>query len=114
MATKKELTPEEYRDQAKTKLRIDRDIRKEIAAEPGPVPELIGYSADQLSKVQFEPRVPLLYRLDHAFLSSGQIAEVFATRGEGKTWFLLTLALMLAYGCRSMARWRSRTSWTAC
>lgn len=91
------------KDQIKAERRLYREIQKEMDAEPaGPVPTLKGYAAHELPSVKFEPRTPLLFRGDQVFFSSGQIGEVFATRGEGKTWFLLTIALLIAYGKSAM------------
>jgi hypothetical protein len=99
----KPLTPEEYKSQFEKKLRAEQEVRDRLKAEPrGPIPILLAYTAEQLTKVEFAPREPLLYRGDQVFFHSSQIIEVFATRGEGKTWFMLTLAVLMAYGKSGM------------
>jgi hypothetical protein len=61
--------------------------------EPGTT-RLRGYSVDELSTVEFPRRKPLLSRFGVPVLRSGNLAEVYAPRGIGKTWFLQTLALV--------------------
>ena len=61
------------------------------------VPKLLAYSLKDLRKIVFPPRVTLVSRDEQPYFWSGQIIEVFAERGTGKTWLLLTLALLIAY-----------------
>jgi putative DNA primase/helicase len=76
------------------------NVDAEDAARSGP--PLVAYRANQLATADFPPREPVLYRGEQVFLYAGQIAEVFARRGDGKTWLLLTLALLIAYGKSAM------------
>jgi AAA domain len=91
-----------WREVEKAKEHERRLFRHELDTEPGRIPILTAYRADELATVRFDPRTPLLYRCDQVFLSSGQIVEVFARRGDGKTWLLLTLALVMAHATRAM------------
>lgn len=61
-------------------------------------PGLRSYSLDELHQAKFPPRRPLLTRLGIPVFRSGDLAEVYAPRGVGKTLFLQTLALVAAGG----------------
>jgi putative DNA primase/helicase len=59
---------------------------------------LIGLSLHDLSLAVFPVRKPILMRGDTPVLCAGHLAEVYAERGIGKTWFALTLGLIAASG----------------
>ena len=81
------------------KLRARDEARKQYEAESrGPVPTILAYRADELSTVVFPPRKPILTREGQPFFSCGEIGEIFSTRGIGKTWLLMTMALMVSNG----------------
>jgi hypothetical protein len=84
-------------------FRIQREAREAIDREPRtPPPTLIGHTLEELLRHKFPARRILLSRGDHALLRAGNIAQVFAYRGVGKTWFLETWALIAAYGIDSL------------
>ena len=68
----------------------------------GPGTGLLGYPGSELPRIAFPPRKALLYRDGQVFFAGGEIAETFSTRGYGKTWFLMTVALMLSAGKSAM------------
>jgi hypothetical protein len=86
-------------DAEKTKLRIRQQARREVAAEAqGPVPQLIMVAADQIANHHFPLREPLIVRDQVVVFRAGHIGEVYAVRGVGKTWVLLTIGLMTSTG----------------
>jgi hypothetical protein len=58
--------------------------------------EARGFTFGDLEEVQFPPRATLLARGDTPILRAGQLAQVFAVRGVGKTWLTRTLAIVMA------------------
>jgi hypothetical protein len=61
-------------------------------------PRLRSFTLAALRAHRFPPRRTLLSRDGQPVLKSGQLAEVFAARGLGKTWLLQTLGLVAASG----------------
>jgi len=59
---------------------------------------LRAFTLDELRVHRFPPRRALLTRDGTPILRAGQLAEVFAERGIGKTWFLESLGLSVAAG----------------
>jgi putative DNA primase/helicase len=57
-----------------------------------------GFTFGDLKEVQFPERATLLARGDTPVLRAGQLAELFAVRGVGKTWLTRTLAIVMASG----------------
>lgn len=77
----------------KRKVRRQRQARREVEAESqGPTPRLVVVSADQLPTYRFPLREALLLRDQTVMFRAGHIGEVYAMRGIGKTWLMLTLA----------------------
>ena len=62
------------------------------------LPTLVGYTFNELRETWFEARQPILERDQRPFFSMKDIGEIFATRGIGKTWLLMTIALMVSTG----------------
>jgi putative DNA primase/helicase len=60
------------------------------------------FTLAELSAHTFPERRPVLSRGDTIILREGHLAEVHGQRGYGKTWFQLTLALVIAAGVRAM------------
>ena len=63
---------------------------------------LIAYTLDELLKMKFPARRPLLCRGDVPVFREGHLGEVYAVRGVGKTWFLQTLALVVSAGVEAL------------
>lgn len=61
------------------------------------IPALLGFSLEEILRHEFPRRRVLLQRGEHAILRAGNIAQIFAYRGVGKTWLFETLALIAAY-----------------
>ena len=57
-----------------------------------------GFTFGDLREVQFPERATLLARGETPILRAGQLAELFAVRGVGKTWFARTIAIVMASG----------------
>jgi len=57
-----------------------------------------GFTFGDLKEVQFPVRPTLLARGNTPVLRAGQLAQVFAVRGVGKTWLTRTLAMVMASG----------------
>jgi AAA domain-containing protein len=55
-----------------------------------------GFTFGDLKQVQFPERTTLLARGETPILRAGQLAQVFAERGVGKTWFTRTIAIVMA------------------
>jgi len=72
--------------------------------EPAPVGQtpLIGYTLAQLALHVFPERQPLLWRGETVVFRAGHLAQVYAERGVGKTWFAQTLALVMATGTSAL------------
>jgi hypothetical protein len=66
------------------------------------IPSLVGLALEEILRHDFPARRVLLRRGDDAFLRAGNIAQIFAYRGIGKTWFLETLALVAATGVEAL------------
>jgi putative DNA primase/helicase len=87
----------------KRDIRLRQEAKREVEAESrGPVPVLRSFTVNVLASTVFPPRKALLHRDDQAFLYAGQIVEFFSTRGYGKTWLLMTLALLISAGGKAM------------
>jgi hypothetical protein len=80
------------RARLEAKRRIAEEQRAAIKA-----PQLLGFSLEEILQHKFPPRRTVLARGDYPVLRQGNIVQVFAYRGVGKTWFLETLALVGAY-----------------
>ena len=78
----------------------DEDI-KEIRGVLGAA-GVIGFTFGDLKTVEFPYRPTLLANGETPILRSGQLAQVFAERGVGKTWFTRTLALVMASGGKAL------------
>jgi hypothetical protein len=79
-------------------FRIRRQAREDVEREPRTKPPtLIGYTLEELIRHKFPPRRTVLARGDHTWIRAGNIWQIFAYRGIGKTWLLETLALVAAY-----------------
>jgi hypothetical protein len=63
---------------------------------------LRGLTMPELATYQFEHRRALLCRGDMPILRQGHLAEVYAPRGLGKTWFTETWALVAATGTSAL------------
>jgi AAA domain len=61
-----------------------------------------GFTFGDLKRVQFPERTTLLARGETPILRSGQLAQVFAERGVGKTWFTRTIAIVMASGGQAL------------
>jgi hypothetical protein len=61
-------------------------------------PDVKAFMFDELKTMKFPKRRTLLARGDTPILRAGQLAQVFAVRGVGKTWFTRTLAIIMASG----------------
>lgn len=74
------------------------------APEPAPVGQtpLIGYTLAQLAEHTFPERQPLLWRGETVVFRAGHLAQVYAERGVGKTWFAATLAVVMATGTSAL------------
>jgi putative DNA primase/helicase len=86
-------------------IRAKRQAAELVEAEAraaAKVPKLISLTFDALLRKKFPPRPPILNRHDTPVIRAGQLGQLFAERGLGKTWFMATLALVAAYGCRTM------------
>jgi hypothetical protein len=59
-------------------------------------------TAGALTAMGIPPRLTLLALGTTPILRAGQLGQVFATRGIGKTWFTLTVALIMAAGGAAM------------
>jgi putative DNA primase/helicase len=81
-------------ERAKREARRQVDKEEREAIRP---PNLVGFSLDEILVHKFPKRRVLLSRGEYPILRAGNIAQVFAYRGVGKTWFLETLALVAAY-----------------
>jgi putative DNA primase/helicase len=66
----------------------------------------LAYSLDELRQVVFTPRPGLLKCGDDAILTAGNVGQVYAPRGMGKTLLLESLALALASGGQVM-KWHA-------
>src|SRR5262245_36224508 len=62
----------------------------------------IAFTLQELAHYGFAARRALLIRGDTAVLREGHLGEVFGMRGVGKTWFMLTLALIAASGMSAL------------
>lgn len=71
-------------------------------AERQQAPRLVAFTLSELLREAFPPRKVLLYRGQYPFLRAGDIHQLFAERGLGKTWILETLALVAATGCPAL------------
>jgi hypothetical protein len=60
------------------------------------------FTMPELAAYQFQHRRALLSRNGVAVLREGDLVQVYAARGVGKTWFTLTLALVAATGTDAM------------
>lgn len=97
-----DLTTEEGKRAAleyeKTVFRTKRDAREAVEREPRTrPPTLIGHSLEELLRHKFPPRRTLLARGMDTWIREGNLWQIFAYRGTGKTWFLETIALITAY-----------------
>lgn len=63
---------------------------------------LISYSLAGLRNAAFPRRHAILMRGDVPVFRSGDLGEVYAMRGVGKTWFVTTLALVVAGGVEAL------------
>lgn len=61
-----------------------------------------GFTFGDLKQAQFPHRATLLARGDTPILRAGQLAQVFAERGVGKTWFARTIAIVMASGGQAL------------
>jgi hypothetical protein len=61
-----------------------------------------GFTFGDLKEVKFPYRATLLARSETPILRAGQLAQVFAERGVGKTWFTRTLAITAASGSEAL------------
>jgi hypothetical protein len=59
---------------------------------------LRGLTLSQLLAGKFQPRAPILWRGDSPVLREGHLGAIVAGRGIGKTWLIMTLALIMAAG----------------
>lgn len=89
--------------------RVKREADEREARRP--VPNVTCYSLGELANKKIEPRRAVLTRGDGAVVQQGDIFQVFAYRGIGKTWFMQTLAVTAGYGgeglgYRAPERWR--------
>ena len=103
----KNATPEEQAaielEAEKRKIRRRRQAQREVIAESqGPTPQLIVVAANQLPTYQFPLREPLLCRDTTVMFRAGHIGEVYAMRGIGKTWLMLTLGLITSTGGQAL------------
>jgi hypothetical protein len=73
-----------------------------LTSEDLPVERLRGFTLQDLAQHDFPERRPVLVRSDVAVFREGHLGQVYAERGFGKTWFLLTLALIIASGSRAL------------
>lgn len=58
----------------------------------------VAYSGSDLLKATFPPRPALLYRAGTPVLRAGNLVELVGQRGRGKSWVMLSLALLTACG----------------
>jgi AAA domain len=63
-----------------------------------PTPALIGYTLAELVHVVFPPRRTIFTRTGEPVLRAGDVGEMYAPTGVGKTWLLESLALVAACG----------------
>jgi putative DNA primase/helicase len=59
---------------------------------------LVGLTLHELARSVFPTRTPILMRGETPVLCAGHLAQVYAERGHGTTWFALTLGLIAASG----------------
>lgn len=71
------------------------------ASVPTAVP-LRGFDVAGLILHAFPERTPRLYRGDMAVFRAGDIGQIYAERGIGKTWLLHTLAFVAAFGVEAL------------
>lgn len=71
-------------------------LNAEAATIEAPTSRLRAITADVLPQTIFPEQRPLLWRGDTPIFRAGHLAEVFAERGVGKTWFLMSLGLVAA------------------
>lgn len=94
------MTPDDLKqklvvfEQSKREAKRIVDERERAAVK---VPKLSGFSLEEILHHEFAKRRTLLARGEHAVLRAGNIAQVYAYRGFGKTWLFETLALVAAY-----------------
>lgn len=67
-------------------------------AHAGPKVALKAFTMGALAAHTFQHRRALLTRCGMPILREGHLAEVYATRGHGKTWFVNTLGIVAATG----------------
>jgi hypothetical protein len=67
-----------------------------LPVDPRHQSALVGYTLSQLATHRFPRRNTLLCRSGEPFLRAGQLAEIYAERGFGKTWVLQTMAVVAA------------------
>lgn len=77
--------------------RKGREVAEERIRQSMRPPKLLGFSLEEILQHTFPRRRAILKRDDHVILRAGNIAQVFAYRGYGKTWLLETMALVVAY-----------------
>lgn len=65
-------------------------------------PPLVGYTLPQLAEHVFPDRRTLFVRNDTPVFRAAHLAELYAERGVGKTWFAQTLALVGATGSEAL------------
>lgn len=83
--------------------RARREARKVLDQEGrGQAPLIRGYRLGEMLLRDIKPRRAVLSRGDQALISQGDITEVFAFRGIGKTLFAQTIAALVAYGGRTL------------
>jgi putative DNA primase/helicase len=82
---------------------IARSIGRYAASgSPSVPPALVGFTLDKLLTHTFPERKPIFLREDCVVLRAGHLAEIYAERGIGKTWFTLSLAMAAAAGTEAL------------
>jgi putative DNA primase/helicase len=78
------------------------DVAKATPRLVGRIPQVSGLTLEQLREHVFPERLTLLQRLVTPIFRAGNIVQVYAIRGVGKTWFCQTLALIMATGIKAL------------
>jgi putative DNA primase/helicase len=81
----------------KSRIKAREEAKRQVAEESRPAPPtLTGFTALELQSQVFPARDPIIMRDQSVVFAAGHIGEVFATRGIGKTLFLLSIALAVS------------------
>ncbi len=75
---------------------VDAIARSVSRYEPAREGHAIGYTLAEIATHTFPPRRPILVRHGTPVLREGDLGQIFAERGTGKTWVTTTLALVAA------------------